>query len=173
MLSVHNSHLVATVEPTVFGLALFYGGIVQVLAGMWEFVKGNTFGALAFASYGAFWMSLWYLLTHVARLKAAVGLDLQHGVGVWLMAWAIFTTYMLIASTRTSGILIRVLRAGRDVLVPGHRLAKPVQGRGRNTNGWIKVGGWLGIVTALAWYASFARVTNFTFKRTVLPTWPR
>ena len=176
VLSVHNSHLVATVEPTVFGLALFYGGIVQVLAGMWEFVKGNTFGATAFASYGAFWMSLWYLLTHVATdFKAAVGLDLAHGVGVWLMAWAIFTTYMLIASTRTSGILILVfvvLAATFWFLAIGWlSLSK---GEVANTNGWIKVGGWLGIVTAaLAWYASFAGVTNATYKRVVLPTFPR
>ena len=51
-------------EPVVFGLALAYGGVAQVLAGMWEFKKGNTFGATAFTSYGAFWLSFWYLTGH-------------------------------------------------------------------------------------------------------------
>ena len=174
VLSVSNAHLIATAEPTVFGLALFYGGIVQVLAGMWEFVKGNTFGALAFGSYGAFWMSLWYLLVHT-DLSEAKGLDAAHGIGVWLMAWAIFTTYMLIASIRTSGILILVflvLTLTFWFLAIGW--LKLGAGEVANTTGWIKVGGWLGIVTAvLAWYASFAGVTNATFKRVVLPTFPR
>src|SRR3954447_15871005 len=61
-LSVVNAGLLpTTIETGVLGLALFYGGVVQVLAGMWEFAKGNTFGALAFSSYGGFWLSFWYL----------------------------------------------------------------------------------------------------------------
>ena len=60
ILSVVNAGIIpATVEPVVFGLALVYGGIGQLLAGMWEFAKGNTFGATAFSSYGAFWISFW------------------------------------------------------------------------------------------------------------------
>jgi len=62
VLSVFNARLVSRgAEPVVLPLALFYGGIVQVLAGMWEFRTGNTFGAVAFSSYGAFWLSLWGL----------------------------------------------------------------------------------------------------------------
>ena len=56
----------ATVEPVVFGLALAYGGMAQFAAGMWEFTKGNTFGATAFCSYGAFWLSFWWLTAHMA-----------------------------------------------------------------------------------------------------------
>jgi len=97
------------VEGAVFGLTIFYGGIVQVLAGMWEFAKGNTFGALAFASYGAFWLSFWYLAAHLKQQapKATVN-DLNHAVGVYLLAWTIFTAYMFIVSTRTSGALMAV-----------------------------------------------------------------
>ena len=62
---VNTSMLSGSVEGAVLGLALFYGGIAQLLAGMWEFVKGNTFGALAFSSYGGFWLSFWYLVDHV------------------------------------------------------------------------------------------------------------
>ena len=64
---VNTSMLGASVQTLVLGLALFYGGLAQLLAGMWEFVKGNTFGALAFTSFGAFWLSFWYLLNHCCR----------------------------------------------------------------------------------------------------------
>ena len=60
-LSVDNTNMIpADVLGVVLGFALFYGGIAQLLAGMWEFAKGNTFGALAFSSYGSFWLSYWY-----------------------------------------------------------------------------------------------------------------
>ena len=68
-LSVVNTGMLspASVETVVLGLALFYGGLAQLLAGMWEFVNRNTFGAVAFSSYGAFWLSFWYLLNHLPR----------------------------------------------------------------------------------------------------------
>jgi succinate-acetate transporter protein len=66
VLSVFNTNMVSsTLAPSVLGLALFYGGGVQVLAGMWEFRKGNTFGALAFSSFGAFWLSFWYYVRYI------------------------------------------------------------------------------------------------------------
>ena len=62
VLSIFNAHLVSTAgEGVVLGLALAYGGIAQLLAGMWEFRTGNTFGAVAFSSYGAFWISFYFL----------------------------------------------------------------------------------------------------------------
>src|SRR3954454_19241733 len=67
-------------EPVVFGLALAYGGIGQFAAGMWEFAKGNTFGATAFASYGAFWISFWYLTGHT-DLSGIGEDDVAHQVG--------------------------------------------------------------------------------------------
>src|ERR671919_85928 len=60
VLSMFNAGLVSSGgEPIVFGLALAYGGLAQLLAGMWEFRTGNTFGATAFTSFGAFWLSFW------------------------------------------------------------------------------------------------------------------
>src|SRR4051812_15194835 len=68
LLSLVNSGLISKgAEPIVFGLALSYGGLGQLLAGMWEFRKGNTFGATAFASYGAFWISFWAYVTFYAK----------------------------------------------------------------------------------------------------------
>jgi hypothetical protein len=97
MLSTFNAGLLPkTAEVSMLGVALFYGGIAQLFAGMWEFVKGNTFGALAFSSYGAFWMSLWYLIVHSGLAKA----DSAKGVGIFLLAWTIFTLYMTVVAAR-------------------------------------------------------------------------
>src|SRR4051794_8133850 len=104
VLSMFNSHLVSSAgEPVVLGLALAYGGVAQLLAGMWEFRTGNTFGAVAFSSYGAFWISFWALVTFfVPKIPAAHAGD---AVGLYLWAWGIFTTYMFIASLRTTGAI--------------------------------------------------------------------
>ena len=60
ILSMFNAGLVSSSgEPIVFGMALAYGGLAQMLAGMWEFRTGNVFGATAFTSFGAFWLSFW------------------------------------------------------------------------------------------------------------------
>jgi succinate-acetate transporter protein len=174
-LSVVNTNMLgASVQTIVLGLALFYGGLAQLLAGMWEFVKGNTFGAVAFTSFGAFWMSFWYLLNHLPT--AAPAKDLLHGVGVYLLVWTIFTAYMTVAATRTSGAILAVFAALTLtflVLAIGWLSESPVD-FAKNNDIWINLGGWLGIITALlAWYASFAAVTNSTFKRTAFPTFPR
>ena len=167
-LSFVNAGLVPdTVEPVVFGLALAYGGGAQLLAGMWEFAKGNTFGATAFSSYGAFWLSFWWLTAHLADYKIPES-DVGKGVGLYLIAWGIFTAYMSVAATRVSGAVLVVF-----VLLT---LTFLVLGIGdlTTTDGITKLGGWIGILTALAaWYASFAGVTAFTFKRPLVPTGPR
>jgi succinate-acetate transporter protein len=165
MLSAFNSGMLPkTAEVAFLGVALFYGGIAQLLAGMWEFVKGNTFGALAFSSYGAFWMSLWYLIAHSGLSKA----DAPKGVGIFLLAWTIFTLYMVVVTARISGLLFMlfaVLLATFACLTVGSFAAAP---------SITHIGGYLGLVTAfVAWYASFAGVLNGTAKRVVLPTWPR
>jgi succinate-acetate transporter protein len=174
-LSVVNTNMLgASVQTIVLGLALFYGGLAQLLAGMWEFAKGNTFGALAFTSYGAFWLSFWYLLNHLP--EKAPPKDILHGVGLYLLVWAIFTTYMTVAALRTTGAILAVfaLLALTFIALTIGWLSESVVSFAANSNGWIHLGGWLGLVTALAaWYASFAGVVNSTFKRVVFPTFPR
>jgi succinate-acetate transporter protein len=166
-LSVVNTNMLgATVEGVVLGLALFYGGLAQLLAGMWEFVKGNTFGGLAFTSYGAFWMSFWYLSNHLPA--GAAEKDVFHAVGVYLLMWTIFTAYMSVAAMRTTGAVLAVF-----VLLTLTFLALAIGWLDNHSSDWIKIGGWLGLITAVAaWYASFAAVTNSTFKRVVLPVFP-
>jgi uncharacterized protein len=170
-LSVVNTNMVgAAVITGVLGLAFFYGGLAQLLAGMWEFVRGNTFGALAFSSFGAFWLSYWYLLDHVLPHlpKTTKPGDIHHAVGLYLLVWTIFTAYMTVAATRVSVAVLAVFAALTLTF-----LALTIGAFAAST-GWDKVGGWLGIITAaFAWYASFAGVTNSTFRRDLLPTLPR
>ena len=165
VLSMFNSNLVnGKGLPVVFGLALAYGGIVQLLAGMWEFRTGNTFGAVAFCSFGAFWLSFWAIEVFYAK---QIGGNVGHSIGLYLWAWAIFTAYMTVAALRVSGavLLVFVLLTVTFVL-----LAIGAVGAHETITHW---GGYLGLATAAAaWYASFAAVTNSTFGRTVLPVFP-
>jgi uncharacterized protein len=165
VLSMFNSNLVNEKGvPVVLGLALAYGGIVQLLAGMWEFRTGNTFGAVAFCSFGAFWISFWALEVFYAK---QIGGNVGHAVGVYLWAWAIFTAYMTVAALRTSGAVLTVfvLLTATFVL-----LAIGAVGPHITVTHW---GGYIGLATAAAaWYASFAAVANSTFGRTVLPVVP-
>jgi uncharacterized protein len=166
VLSMVNADLISSKsEPIVFGLALTYGGLAQLLAGMWEFRAGNTFGATAFTSYGAFWLSFWAFDQFFAKdvPQAAVG----NTVALYLIAWGIFTAYMWIASLRTTVAISAVF-----ILLAATFFVLGIGNANASTN-VIKIGGWLGIVTAAAaWYASFAAVTNSTFGRTVLPVIP-
>ena len=167
VLSVVNAGIVpSSVEPVVFGLALAYGGVAQLFAGMWEFAKGNTFGALAFSSYGAFWISFWWLTGHTDLSKA--GTDAGKGVGLYLLAWGIFTLYMTVAALRVNNAVLAVF-----VLLTLTYFALAI-GEFSGSSGWSHLGGYLGILTALAaWYTSFASVTAFTFKKQIMPVGPR
>jgi succinate-acetate transporter protein len=167
LLSLFNAGLVANaaLEAVVLPVALCYGGIAQLLAGMWEFRKDNTFGAVAFTSYGAFWLSFVGYVRFIApKLPAA---DAHTATGLFLLAWTVFTAYMWLASLRTSGVVAAVFTALMvtfALLTAGALSAQPQL---------THVGGWFGLVTAaLAWYGSAAAVTNSTWKRTVLPVFP-
>jgi succinate-acetate transporter protein len=166
VLSMFNANLVSHAgEPVVLGLALAYGGIAQLLAGMWEFRTGNTFGAVAFTSFGAFWLSFWALVTFFADKIPAE--HLGAALGLYLIAWGIFTTYMFVASLRTTAAiaLVFLLLAATFFLLG--------IGNANESEGLIEVGGWCGLATAAAaWYASFAAVVNSTFGRTVMPVRP-
>jgi succinate-acetate transporter protein len=166
VLSTFNAGLVdAKGEPIVLGLALAYGGVAQLLAGMWEFSKGNTFGATAFSSYGAFWISFWaYVAFFAEKIPEA---NRGSAVGLYLIAWGIFTTYMWVASLRTTAAVSLVF-----LLLAITFFVLGIGDAGGNDT-ISKLGGWLGLATAVAaWYASFAGVTNFTFGRELLPVRP-
>ncbi|MGH2938896.1 MAG: acetate uptake transporter [Solirubrobacterales bacterium] len=166
VLSMFNAGLVSKAgEPVVLGVALAYGGIAQFAAGMWEFRTGNTFGAVAFTSYGAFWVSFWALVTFFAA-----DIPAEHAgaaIGLFLIAWGIFTLYMFFASLRTTAAVALVL-----LLLTITFFLLGI-GESGGHEGMVEIGGWAGLLTAAAaWYASFAAVINSTFGRTVLPVMP-
>ncbi|MGI8850652.1 MAG: acetate uptake transporter [Acidimicrobiales bacterium] len=165
-LSIGNTNVWGAGGKAALALALAYGGIVQLLAGMWEFRRGNTFGALAFSSYGAFWIAYYVLVTSVLPgIKNPD--DASVAVGVFLLGWTVFTAYMTVASLRVSGsvALVFVLLTATFVLLTIAAF--------HDSTSLTKAGGWVGVATAVAaWYASFAGVVNETFKKTVLPTLP-
>jgi succinate-acetate transporter protein len=170
LLSLVNANLISgpvTDLPLVLGTALAYGGIAQFAAGLWEFRTGNTFGAVAFCSYGAFWISFYFLVRQGVPDLAKNPSHLDAALGAYLWAWGIFTTYMFVASLRTTGavaLVFLLLAATFIILGIGN------SGASLNT---IKVGGYVGIATAIAaWYASFAAVINSTFGKTVAPVFP-
>jgi succinate-acetate transporter protein len=166
VLSMFNAGILdAKAEPIVFGIAFAYGGLAQLLAGMWEFRTGNTFGAVAFTSYGAFWLSFWAFEQFYAKsVPASVA---GQAVGVYLVAWGFFTAYMFIASLRTTTAIATVF-----ALLTATYLLLGI-GEWTTTDGIVKAGGIVGLATAAAaWYASFAAVTNSTFARTVMPVGP-
>jgi succinate-acetate transporter protein len=170
VLSGHN----ATFIPDVIwvGLAVFYGGLTQLLAGMWEFRNRNFFGATAFSTYGGFWLSLgiFVLLAETTSLGSALkGPDVLNSLAWFLLAFAIFNTYMLLWSTRVSVAVFAVfatLEATEILLAIGFF---------REAHGYsayiTHVGGWVGIATAAcAWYASAAGVVNgMSPEKQVLP----
>jgi uncharacterized protein len=163
ILSVFNAGLVSSAgEPVVLGVAFAYGGLAQLLAGMWEFRTGNTFGAVAFTSFGAFWLSFAAFAQFFEGKIPAT--HLPHSVGLFLIAWGIFTSYMWVASFRVSvavNLVFLVLAVTFFLLGIGNAAD--------NTD-IVKAGGYAGIATAaLAWYASFAGVIKSTFGREVLP----
>lgn len=129
---------------------------------MWEFRNNNAFGATAFTSYGAFWLSFWAYNQFFA--DSVPKADAGHAVGLYLIAWGIFTSYMWIASFRVSvavNLVFLLLAVTFIVLGIGESSA---------TDSVVKAGGWIGLATAIAaWYASFASVTNKTFGRVVMP----
>ena len=174
LLSGHN----ATFIPDLIwiGPALFYGGTVQILAGMWEFRNRNVFGATAFSTYGGFWLALGIFVTFVVLSKNWAGAvtknphDVPNALAWFLLAFAIFNLYMLLGSTRLSGAVFAVfltLQITLILLVIGFFL----EAHGHANNSWIHTGGWIGILTAAcAWYASAAGVVNgMSAPKTVLP----
>jgi uncharacterized protein len=136
------------------GYAFAYGGFCQLLAGMWEFRNKNVFGATAFSSYGGFWigLGLWAKLVAPSAASASAA---DHDIAWILLAFAIFNTYMLLWSTQVNWAVFGVfltLEATEVILFIGGFMGN---------SGLTKVGGYVGVLTALvAWYTSAAGVTN-------------
>jgi succinate-acetate transporter protein len=164
LLSAANAHWMSSATGDAWlGYAFAYGGLGQLIAGLYEFRNKNVFGATAFCTYGGFWigLGLWALLVAPGAASATAA---NHDLGWILLSFAIFNSYMLIWSSQLNGAVFAVfltLELTEIVLFIGFL--------GNNAN-IIKVGGYVGILTALcAWYASAAGVIAGIKGRPVLP----
>jgi uncharacterized protein len=148
--------------PVALGLALAYGGLVQLLAGMWAFIKGDTFAAVALSSYGGFWISFWAL--NAFFLHQIPSGDQAGALALFLFAWGVFSFYMWIISFRVSVAVQAVFLT----LWPAYVLLG--LGKALDSTFLFNLGGVFGIATAAcAWYASFAITANATSRRSWLP----
>jgi succinate-acetate transporter protein len=146
------------------GFALAYGGLAQLLAGMWEFKNRNVFGATAFSTYGAFWIGVALYFIVVVPADKPTPLELGNDLAWISLAFLIFNTYMMLWSLFVNKAVFGVfltLEITFALLAIGHF---------SNTANLIKAGGIAGVVTAaVAWYTSAAGVINGMTARTVLP----
>ena len=152
----------------IVGLAVFYGGIAQLLAGMWEFRTGNTFGATAFTSYGAFWLALGVIFVPGFGIGTALGTtNLHPALGLFLLGWTIFTLLMFLGTLKSNGALIALfglLFLTFLFLTIGELGASTVS---------HQIGGYLGILTAIvAWYTALAGVLSSGRSAFQLPVFP-
>jgi succinate-acetate transporter protein len=160
LLSAANAGWMTTSNSSTLawlGYAFAYGGLCQLLAGMWEFRNRNVFGATAFATYGGFWigLGLYAVLVGIPLIGAGKVTLFQHDAAWILLAFAIFNTYMLLWSTQVNAAVFGVfltLELTEIVLFIGNFTG---------SSGTVKAGGYLGVLTALvAWYTSAAGVIN-------------
>jgi len=147
----------------VIGLAVAYGGLAQFVAGMWEFRSGNTFGATAFTSFGAFWLSFAVIVTHFGGASAT-----GTGVGWYEIGWGVFTGLMALGSFKTN-----VATAVVFVLLFATFILLGLGDLQTNIN-ITHVGGYVGIATAIAaWYTALAGVlTGVNNGKAILPVFP-
>ncbi len=150
----------------VIPLAIAFGGSIQILAGMLEYKNGNTFGMVAFLSYGAFWW--WFALLFILSNTGATNLkDAGSTIAVTLLAWGVFTLYMWVSTFRINRALQYVfLTLWITFFLLGF-------GDLFGISLLSHLGGWIGLLCGLlACYTSFAIVTNETAGKTVIPVGP-
>ncbi|CAM6088153.1 unnamed protein product [Calypogeia fissa] len=177
VLSVYNAGWGGSKNPNnvIVGLALFYGGLAQLLAGMWEFKAGNTFGATAFSSYGAFWLSFATILipgsgvidafktipdpNHPgdATYNLVDGPELDTTIGIYLLGWCFLTFIFFLCTLRQNiaSILLFGMLTITFLLLAIGKLSHP------NAKTGQQAGGYTGIFTAvIALYIVLANLAN-------------
>ena len=165
LLNFHNAGFFP-LDSMILSMGIFYGGLAQVVAGIMEWKKGNTFAATAFTSYGMFWLSL---VTMVVLPKAGLGVAGPSGLAmpVYLAMWGLFTAVLFIGTLR----LNRALQVVFGSLVLLFALLAIGDAQGSAAIG--KIAGWEGLFCgASAIYAGLAQVLNEVYGRTVWPLGP-
>lgn len=165
--STYAGFFPAAAGGVAVAVALFYGGIAQLCAGMWEFKRNNTFGATAFTSYGAFWLSYAAILVPGTGILAAITPAIHQALGVYLLGWTIFTGLMFLGTLRSNIALVAVF--GLLFLT---FLLLTIGELGPSTTAH-QIGGYLGVLTAIvAWYTALAGVLASVKSPFQLPVFP-
>ena len=166
MLSMVNAGAINKgVEPVVFGVALMFGGITQLIAGIIQLRVGNTFAGVLFSGFGAFWMSLFAIVQWF--LKDVPAAQVGHAQGLFLYAFGIFIVVMLATSLRTNAVVVLALA----ILVAVFFLLG-AGNYGAHTT-MIHWGGYTGLAAAAcAFYLALAELCESSYGRAVFPIWP-
>lgn len=168
LLNIHNAGFY-DLNAMVLAMGIFYGGIAQIIAGVMEWRKNNTFGTLAFTSYGFFWLTLvgiWLMPTVFSDAPFAASPS-EASMAWFFVAWGVFTGYMFVGTLK----LNRALQAIFFLLTTLFFLLA-IRDFGAGA-AWGTVAGWVGIATGLAAvYAASAQTLNEIYRRVVLPLGP-
>ncbi|MEV7994554.1 acetate uptake transporter [Streptomyces sp. NPDC086077] len=165
MLSFFYVGVDPSLTPAIFPVALFFGGLIQLIAGLVEFRQGSTFGATAFSSYGAFWVA--FAIYGMAVLPDLPPDQIHIANGLFNLPWAVLTFYLTIATLRITGVLLAAFTSATTTftLFTAANFAQSEE--------LFQVAGSFGFITAaIAWYASFAGLINGTWGRHLIPTFP-
>lgn len=168
LLNLHNVGIIKSFDTAIMGLGFFVGGLAQVIAGIMEFRKGNTFGTTAFLAYGTFWISLVFAV--IASEKWQLALVHKEGLAWYLLLWGIFTLFMTVGTFRVN----RVLQTVFVTLTVLFFLLAICNWAGiKAGEGLMVVSGIIGLFTGFAaLYLAMAENLNEMYGHTVLPIWP-
>ncbi|UCB59080.1 MAG: acetate uptake transporter [Thermoplasmatales archaeon] len=164
LLNIHNTlPEVFTINSMIFAMGIFYGGLAQIIAGILEFRKGNTFGMTAFTSYGLFWLSFVFLIILpkiIPDLSSAV--DEPLFMGWYLFMWGFFTMMMFLGTLKKNFALSFVFLT---LFILFYLLA--LKDWGFISGAWIGIEGIICGLSAI--YLAMAEVINENLRKTVLP----
>lgn len=160
LLNIHNAG-VFEMNTMILAMGIFYGGLAQIIAGILEFKKGNTFGVTAFASYGLFWLSLVFLIVFPSMFPG-VPAPGDSAMAAYLFMWGLFTFWMFLSALKLNKALQFVfitLAVLFWMLAVGHFV-----------DGVTVIAGFEGIVCGFsAIYLAMAEVMNEVYGKTILP----
>ncbi len=163
LLSIHNLGLFA-LDSTILSMGIFYGGIAQVIAGIFEFKKGNTFGATAFTSYGLFWLT--FVLIHAGNFNGSLGVPSEaFSLGAYFAIWGVLTLFLFIGTLKSSPRALQMVFLTLTILFFVVAI--------RQASGIAEIAYVAGVVGVLcggtAMYTAFGEVLNEQYGRKILP----
>ena len=162
---LNSSSLGSDALVMILAMGIFYGGIAQIIAGIMEWKKGNTFAATAFCSYGSFWLTFVFL--KVVPISGLMPAASATAVGAYLMMWGLFTGIMFIGTLRLNRALQFIFLS---LTILFFILAI---GDFTGNKTITQIGGYEGIICGFsAIYTGLAQVLNEVYGRTIAPLCP-